>query len=178
VELLDVPDTFLDPGRMSAGLIWFTRGFVEYQFPNNIKLMQGEISALEFSMELSSEVPGTAADWPSDISFSVNQVEVGTWTSPGDYGDKRGVYTPDWWKLKGSQYGMLKSVRVTADGTFVDGMKISPLTLRDLDVDKHRSIRFRIGVNETARHPGGVNIFGRGFGNYDQDIVMRISAVR
>ena len=178
VGLLDVPDTFLDPGRMSAGLIWFTRGFVEYQFPNNIKLMQGQVSTLEFSIELSSEVPGTAADWPSDISFSVNRVEVGTWTSPGDYGDKRGVYTPDWWKLKGSQYGMLKAVRVTADGTFVDGVKISPVALRDLDIDKHRSIRFRIGVNETARHPGGVNIFGRGFGNYDQDIVMRITAAR
>ena len=54
----------------------------------------------------------------------------------------------------------------------------SPITLRDLDVDKHRSIRFRIGVNEAARHPGGVNIFGRGFGNYDQDIVMRITAAR
>ena len=63
---------------MSVGLIWFTRGFVEYQFPNNIKMMRGQVSTLEFSMELSSEVPGTAADWPSDISFSVNQVEVGT----------------------------------------------------------------------------------------------------
>jgi predicted transcriptional regulator len=176
IGLLDVPDTFLDPGRMSAGLVWFTRGFVEYQFPNNIKLMQGHVSALEFSMELSSEVPGTAANWPSDISFSVNQVEVGTWTSPGDFGDKRGVYTPAWWKLKGSQYGMLKSVRITGGGTFVDGVKISPVTPRDLDIDKHRSIRFRIGVNEDARHPGGVNIFGRGFGNYDQDIVMRITA--
>ena len=176
VGLLDVPDTFLDPGRMNAGLIWFTRGFVEYQFPNNIKLMQGKVSAPEFSMELSSEVPGTAADWPSDFSFSVNQVQVGTWTSPGDHGDKRGVYTPDWWKLKGSQYGMLKEVRVTADGTYVDGMKISPVTPRDLNVDKHRLIRFRIGVDETARHPGGVNILGRGFGNYDQDIDVRITA--
>jgi len=55
-------------------------------------------------------------------------------------------------------------------------MKISPVTLRDLDVDKHRSIRFRIGVDATARHPGGINIFGRGFGNHDQDIVMRITA--
>ena len=60
-------------------------------------------------MELSSEVPGTAANWPSDISVSVNKIDIGTWTSPGDFGDKRGVYTPDWWKLKGSQYGMLKS---------------------------------------------------------------------
>jgi predicted transcriptional regulator len=32
----------------------------------------------------------------------------------------------------------------------------------------------RIGIDENASHPGGVNIFGRGFGNYDQDIVMRL----
>ena len=176
IGLLDVPDTFLDPGRMSAGLIWFTRGYVEYQFPNNINLMKGSLTDLEFSLELSSEVPGTAANWPSDITFSVNQVDIGTWTSPGDFGDQRGVYTPSWWKLKGSQYGKLKSVRVTADGTYVDGLKISPISLKDLDVEAHRSIRFRVGVRDDATHPGGINIFGRGFGNYDQDIVMRITA--
>ena len=176
IGLLDVPDTFLDPGRMSAGLIWFTRGYVEYQFPNNIHLMKGALIDLEFSLELSSEVPGTAANWPSDITFSVNQVDIGTWTSPGDFGDQRGVYTPGWWKLKGSQYGMLKSVRVTADGTYVDGLKISPVSLKDLDAGAHRSIRFRVGVRDDAKHPGGINIFGRGFGNYDQDIVMRITA--
>ena len=32
----------------------------------------------------------------------------------------------------------------------------------------------RIGVKPEARHPGGINIFGRGFGNYDQDIVLRL----
>jgi hypothetical protein len=80
-------------------------------------------------MELSSEVPGTSADWPSDISVSINTKRVGTWTSPGDFGDKRGVYTPDWWKLKGSQYGKLKSWRVGANGTYVDGIKISDVTI-------------------------------------------------
>ena len=178
IGLLDVPDTFLDPGRMSAGLIWFTRGYVEYQFPNNTKLLGGSVTSMEFAMELSSEVPGTAANWPSDITVSVNQIDVGTWTSPGDFGDKRGVYTPAWWKLKGSQYGMLKSWRVTADGTYVDGMKISPVSLKDLDLDTHRSIRLRIAVRDDAKHPGGVNIFGRGFGNYDQDIVLRLATDR
>ena len=42
-------------------------------------------------MELSSEVPGTNANWPSDITLWVNEIEIGTWTSPGDFGDKRGV---------------------------------------------------------------------------------------
>ncbi len=175
IGLLDVPDTFLDPGRMDAGLIWFTRGYVEYQFPNNSKLMKGDLASIEFAMELSSEVPGTAADWPSDITVSVNRIDVGTWTSPGDFGDKRGVYTPDWWKLKGSQYGKLKNWRITREGSFVDGVKISPISLTDLDLDKHRSIRLRIGVRDDARHPGGINIFGKGFGNYDQDIVMRLT---
>jgi predicted transcriptional regulator len=35
IGLLDVPRTFLNPDRMTAGLMWFTRGFVEYQLPNN-----------------------------------------------------------------------------------------------------------------------------------------------
>lgn len=174
IGLLDVPDTFLDPERMKAGLIWFTRGFVEYQFPNNAKLSKNEIESLEFAMELSSEVPGTSADWPSDITVGVNGKDVGTWTSPGDFGDKRGVFTPDWWKLKGSQYGKLKSFRVARDGTYVDGMKISPVSLKDLDIEKHHSIRLRVGVKTEAKHPGGINIFGRGFGNYDQDIVLRM----
>jgi predicted transcriptional regulator len=175
IGLLDVPDTFLNPDRMNAGLMWLTRGFVEYQFPNNARLVGMEVVALEFSMELSSEVPGTSADWPSDITVLVNGREVGTWTSPGDYGDKRGVYTPDWWKLKGSQYGKLKTWRVTPDGAYVDGMKVSPITLRDLDLASHHSIRLRIEVKPDAKHPGGVNIFGRGFGNYDQDIILRLT---
>ncbi len=178
IGLLDVPDTFLDPDRMKAGLMWFTRGFVEYQFPNNAKLSKNEIESMEFSMELSSEVPGTSADWPSDITVAVNGMDIGTWTSPGDFGDKRGVYTPDWWKLKGSQYGKLKSWRVSREGTYVDGVKISPVSLKDLDVETHHSIRLRIGVKADAKHPGGINIFGRGFGNYDQDIVLRLHTKR
>ena len=79
--------------------------------------------------------------------------EVGTWTSPGDFGDKRGVFTPDWWKLKGSQYGKLKSWRVTPDGTFIDGMKISPITPRDLDLASHHSIRLRIEVKSRRQTP-------------------------
>jgi predicted transcriptional regulator len=174
IGLLDVPDTFLDPDRMRAGLLWFTRGFVEYQFPNNAKLARTRLEALELSMELSSEVPGTSKDWPSDITVAVNGQEIDTWTSPGDFGDKRGAYTPDWWKLSGSQYGKLKQWRVTPEGTFRDGNRVSGVTIDKLILDSHRSIRVRIGVKDEARHPGGVNIFGRGFGNHDQDIVLRL----
>jgi predicted transcriptional regulator len=174
VGLLDVPDFFLDPARVQAALIWFGRGYVEYKFPNNAKLLNATIAAIEFQLELSSEVPGTNADWPSDISLWVNTVRIGTWTSPGDYGDRRGLLTPRWWKLEGSQYGILTTWRVDAEGTFVDDCRISPIRLADLKLDQHHSVRLRIGIDDQAEHPGGVNIFGRGFGNHNQDIVMRL----
>lgn len=175
IGLLDVPDSLLDPQRMGAGLVWFTRGFVEYQFPNNARLTGAQIESLSFSMELSSEVPGTGSNWPSDITVSVNDVEVGTWTSPGDYGDRRGTHTPDWWKLRGSQYGALKHFRVDRQGSFIDDDRASDITVSDLDLDSHRSIRLRIAVRDDARFPGGVNIFGRNFGDHDQSIIMRIT---
>jgi predicted transcriptional regulator len=174
IGLLDVPDTFLDPDRMRAGLLWFTRGFVEYQFPNNATLANTRIGALELAMELSSEVPGTSKNWPSDITIAINAHEIDTWTAPADYGDKRGKHTPDWWKLAGSQYGDLKSWKVAGDGTYRDGVKVSGCRLADLELDRHRSIRIRIGVKEEARHPGGINIFGSGFGNFSKDIVLRL----
>ncbi|MDO1584872.1 metalloregulator ArsR/SmtB family transcription factor [Rhizobium oryzicola] len=174
IGYLDNPDTFLSPDRMKAGLLWFTRGHVDYQFPNNARIKGAPIRELELLMELSSEVPGTSANWPSDITISVNDKSIATWTSPGDFGDQRGKFTPDWWKLRGSQYGMLKSFRVTENGTFIDGVRVSDTCVSDLELLEHRSIRVRIEVLDTAQHPGGINIFGRGFGNYDQDIVLRI----
>ena len=174
IGLLDVPDFFLDPGRMRASLAWFNRGFVEYKFPNNARLLASRVRELEFSMEMSSEAPGTNVNWPSDISIWVNGVKVGTWTSPGDFGDKRGTYTPRWWKLAGSQYGKLVTWRISDLGSFVDKTQISKVDIGALQLAKHHSIRLRIGIDDRAKNPGGVNIFGRGFGNYDQDIVMRL----
>ncbi len=171
IGFLDVPDAFLNPKRAIASLIWFERGFVEYKFPNDLK---GNISLerLEVSMELSSEVPGTNSDWPSDITVWINGIEIGVWTCPGDFGDVRGKLTPMWWKLAGSQYGLLKNWNVTETGTFVDGIKVSDVTLTELNIRGHSSIKVRIGIQENAVNVGGINIFGAGFGNYDQDIVL------
>lgn len=174
IGLLDVPDYFLDPQRMQAGLLWFGRGYVEYKFPNNAKVLNKDVRAIEFSVELSSEVPGTNPDWPSDITLWVNGMAIGTWTSPGDYGDKRGAFTPEWWKLAGSQYGRLKTWRISTRGTFIDGVATSNATVNDLALAQHSSIRLRIGIADNASHTGGVNIFGRGFGNYGNDILMRL----
>jgi predicted transcriptional regulator len=174
IGYLDVPDSFLSPDRMKAGLLWFEKGWVEYKFPNNSRLKDKPVSRLEVTTELSSETPGTNKNWLSDITLWINNVEVGCWTSPGDFGDRRGKYTPPWWKLEGSQYGLLKNWSVTDEGAYVDGVKISGVTLADLDLPNHHSVKVRIGVKEEAEHLGGMNIFGRGFGNYGQDLLLRL----
>ncbi|MFA6937718.1 MAG: ArsR family transcriptional regulator [Treponema sp.] len=173
IGFLDIPDSFLNPERMKAGLLWCGSGTFEYKFPNNTMYDQKNLNKLEVSMELSSETPGTNSNWPSDITIWINKVEIGTWVSPGDYGDKRGKYTPNWWKLEGSQYGLLKHFSVTNEGSFVDGVKISEVKLADLHISEHHSIRVKIGVKDDAEHMGGMNIFGKGFGNYDQGIILR-----
>jgi predicted transcriptional regulator len=174
IGYLDVPDSFLNPDRMKAGLLWFERGWVEYKFPNNSLYKDKPIKKIEVSAELSSETPGTDKNWLSDITLWLNAVEIGHWTSPSDFGDKRGKLTPEWWKLEGSQYGLLKNWSVSDEGSFVDGVQISDLRLADLALPDHHSIKMKIGVKDEAEHIGGLNIFGRGFGNYDQAIVLRL----
>lgn len=173
IGYLDVMESFYNPKRAVAGLLWLERGYIEYIFPNNIP-PGTELEKLELNMELSSEIPGTNKDWPSDITVWINKTEVGTWTSPGDFGDVRGKYTPGWWKLAGSQYGHLKQWSVTEQGTTIDGVQVSDTNLQVLDLKKYSSIIVRIGIKENADNIGGLNIFGKGFGNYDQDIVMKL----
>jgi predicted transcriptional regulator len=48
------------------------------------------------------------------------------------------------------------------------------VALQDLDLDDHPWITVRIGIEEDAVNIGGMNIFGSRFGNYPQDIVMRM----
>jgi len=175
IGYLDVPGTFFSPERIKAALVWFEKGYVEYKFPNNaLYLEKGSIKRLELSMEMSSEVPGTNKKWLSDISVWINEKEIGVWTSPGDFGDRRGKFTPSFWKLEGSQYGILTTWEVTDEGTFIDRRQVSEVNLKDLALNDHHSVKVRIGIADTALHAGGINIFGKGFGDYDQEIVLKL----
>ena len=174
IGYLDVPGTFFSPQRVKAALVWFGKGYVEYKFPNNaLYLEKGAINRLELSMEMCSEVPGTNKEWLSDISVWINEKEIGVWTSPGDFGNRRGKFTPAFWKLEGSQYGILTTWEVTADGTFLDRKQVSGINLEDLNLNEHHSIKIKIGIGEKAANIGGINIFGKGFGDYDQDITLK-----
>lgn len=170
---VDDPRYFAHPDRTDAGVLWFARGYVEYLIPNLLPAAR-KIDEITFSMELSSEAPGVNNDWPSDISFVLNDVPVGIWTSPGDFGDVRGFFTPDWWFSGWNQYGLLKMLAINKKGTFVDGLKISDVTLDQFKLDHKSAIRFRMEVRDDACYVGGMTLFGNGFGNYGQGIRVRV----
>ena len=166
----DDPRYFDHPDRFNADILWFTKGYVEYTVPNYIPRNQ-KITSISISCEISSEAPGVSNRWLSDISFFLNGVPLGLWTSPGDFGEtSKGLLTPDWWPINWNQYGLLKLLTVTRDGTFIDGLRISGVTIDDLDLVPGRPTIFRIGVLPESQNVGGLTLFGKSFGNYGQDI--------
>jgi predicted transcriptional regulator len=172
IGMFDDPRSFFEPEHVFAQILWFRQGFVEYAFPNNIP-HGSAATELELSMEICSEAPEYALNWPSDITLWINGAEIGTWTSPGDFGGERGRHTPQWWSVDQTNYGLLKRWRVTPAGAFIDGEKLSGVTLADLRLEAAHHVEVRLGVKADAHNVGGMNLFGRKFGNYGQDIVMK-----
>lgn len=171
----DSAQTFYSPQRTNAQLIWFTKGYIEYRFPNILNQLL-EIEEISFSLELCSEAAGFLEDWPSDITISINGVETVTYLSPGDFGARRGKLTPKAWANGATQYGLLKTFAVKKDGCYIDKQRIhSKITVDDLHLTASSHISFKIEIKENAEHIGGVNLFGEKFGDYPQGIIMAIT---
>ncbi len=171
---VDDPRYFAHPSHVDAQVIWFGKGYIDYRIPNMLPPSQ-KIDKLTLSFEISSEAPGVNNDWPSDITFSLNNTKIGTWTSPGDYGDVHGMFTPDWWFPNWNQYGLLKMLVIDKRGTYIDGLKISDVTAPQLQLTSQDELILRFEVAENAANVGGLTLFGKNFGNYNQDINVKVN---
>ncbi len=164
--------SFYNVGRFQAQLLWFRQGFVEYKFPKEISYRV--LESLEFAFESCAEAPGYRMEYPSDVTVWVNGREVGTWTCPGDYGGRKGIYTPDWWPLDSTQFGEYKRWAIDSRGSYLEGARISNLSLKELKIEEQDYISFRIGIKSDAKNIGGINLFGKKFGDYPRNISMTI----
>lgn len=171
IGTFDDPRSFVLNERIDASLLWFADGYVEYMIPNFFEENQFP-EMLDVSFEISSEFPESNNNWPSDITFYINDISIGTWTCPGNFSDVRGKLTPDWWDSNFSQYGVLKHLRISKRDTGIDGHKISDVKLSDLNLGNSKFIRFKIGIDKNAKNKGGLTIFGDNFGNYEQNILF------
>lgn len=171
---VDDPRYFALPIHVDAQIIWFAKGYIDYRIPNMLPA-DHKIDKINISFEIGSEAPGTNSDWPSDITFLLNNTKLGVWTSPGDFGDVHGMFTPDWWFPNWNQYGMMKMLEIDRHGTFIDGLKISDVNTRQMVLTDTDDLILRFSVMEPSKNIGGLTLFGKNFGNYNQDIKVRIN---
>lgn len=165
-------DAFLSK-RHDAQLIWFTGcGSLTYAIPNTFA-RQGRLAEISFSMELCSEAMGYNEDYPSDITFSLNGMELCTYTSPGDFGDRYGKFTPRWWFPESTKYGQLVRICIQERGVLLNGKLVNRnISVDDLRLTEGNRALFKIEVKKDAVHKGGLNLFGNRFGDYNQAILF------
>lgn len=174
ISELDDPRVFSYPERFRAGILWFGYGSITYNLPNRLKAGQ-TLQELQISFEVSSECPEINADYPSDIYFYLNDISLGKWISPGDYGDRKGLISPNWWPELLNQYGLLKTLIINSDGTFIDGTnRISKVTIQDLHINYNSSINLTFSVPKETANCGGITLFGEEFGDYNQNIKIKV----
>ena len=174
IGLYDDVKSFYLPERVNAQLIWIGSGYLKYHFPNDIPY-GAMLESIELSTEVCSESTLSKVSNPSDITIWINGIEIGTWTYPASSSSKRGRLTPTWWENHNVQYGILKCWKVDKTGSYIDGVKISDTKLSELDLLKNPFISFKIGIKEDAKNKNGLNLFGGKFGNYEEDLLLRLN---
>lgn len=171
---LDTPSNFYLPQRMDAQLISFFSGYLEYRISNQ-KIKDEKVKSFMFSLELCSECPNYNHQWKSDITFWINDIEVCTYRSPGDFGNRRGMLNPAWYQEQLTQYGLLKKITIDNDGTWLDNELISPIKVNELELNKKDYISLKLGVKSNSHYVGGINLFGKEFGDHNQNIEIQIA---
>ncbi|MXI85805.1 ArsR/SmtB family transcription factor [Sphaerochaeta halotolerans] len=176
IGIFDQPCSFYYAERTTAQLLWFYKGYVEYRFANAVANL-GRPKNVDLSFEACSEAPFYRNDWPSDITVWINGKEVGTWTSPGDLGGRKGKYNPPWWPDTLNQYGLLNHWVVNSKGTYLNNERIGNVTIDDLLLRESCFISVKIGIKEHAKNIGGVSLFGEHFGDYQQNLLLKLDYV-
>ena len=173
IGFIDDPRTFYLPERSQAEKLWFSEGNVTYLFP--LKSSRKKYTEMSFSFEICSETACYNPDWPSDITVSVNDEELTTFTTIGDFGGRRGKFTTKNWSLTSTQYGILKTVCINENGVYIDDTLVrSDITFKDLYFKNNLFLSFTLAVKADATHRGGMNLFGKKFGDYQQAIVLTL----
>lgn len=170
LEEESIVGAFYSHQRYNAQLIWTSMGYLEYQIPC-YPFASKEIESINISCEICSETSNYDNTYKSEITFWLNDIELATYLSPGDFGGRPGKLTPKNWTLSATQYGLLVQLTINEQGTFLNGKQVSDVTASQFDnCPEDDCLTLKIGNKPTAKYKGGFNLFGRCFGDYPQDI--------
>jgi predicted transcriptional regulator len=171
IGIEDDPRSFYLPEKNAAQLIWMEKGFLEYRLPILVPAYK-YCKQLSLSMELCSEADGFDETYKSDIYLSINGISCGYYQSGGDYGLRRGIYTPAFWQNGLTQYGKLVTWTINSEGVFINLKKVSDTPLSAFKIEANSHILMRLACREDSEFCGGINLFGEKAGDYNQAIVM------
>ncbi len=169
----DMPHFFKYPERFNAEMIWFCDGFVCYSFPNPLT-EDKTLTEIQISMELSAEGPFLARNYPAAIDFYNHGHLLGSHVSPGEFDEHKGNLTPDWWFY--GQYGEQITISIGENGTCINGLEASEYSIRDVvaDAKEEAFVDLKISCENHTSTKGGIMLFGKGFGDLPQGIVMKV----
>lgn len=157
----DDPRYFTYPERTEAAMLYFKRGYLTYALPKAHKI--GEtVKSASLSFEISAKPFGIGRTQQSAVKFYLCNTLVGSHIIDGEFTDRRAL-APEWYN--GCQYGRQKTLAVTRNGTFVDNVQISDITIDKIDFSVPS---FSISTED------GLALFGEGFGDYDSMITYEI----
>lgn len=177
LELADHPSSFFSSRKTEAQIVWASHGHLIYKIPNYF-LENNNAQAISFSLEICSEAPFYNLNYPSDISFMVNNIDICTYTCKSDFGGRPGKLTPKWWNANLTQYGELKEIIINQNGAFLDNIMVNTnVTIDQLKLGDGSFISFFVGVKDDAVNKGGFNIFGEKFGDHQQNIIMKVKCI-
>jgi len=167
------PSLAFIPEKAKAQIIWNKySGYLTYAIPNDYAF-KDNLTELNISLEICSETNGYNANYPSDITFSINDVELCTYFSAGDFGDHYGKYTPSWWFIESSKYGVLTKISIRKNGIYLNEKLVNKkISLSSLNLANSNRTSFKIEVKKDAKNVGGFNIFGEQFGEFNQGIIF------
>ncbi len=185
-------DVFKTSSHYYATLLWFGKdGFLAY----NVSLPNITPIDLRIFMEVSSEAPLHNENYPSDLSIYINKDKYLTYNINGDYGGEYPRYMPQNlknWNKDYSQHGEPLLIEINDFGTFIVDKKVTekevddwlyrridlPLkrvsdkTIKGIDMS---NMDFVLSIDKDSQHVGGLNVYGKRFGNYAHGIVFSIS---
>ncbi len=162
---INEPKYFSSSNRLNSNLIWFSDGYLEYSIPNLIEEKQ-TITEIQISLELSTAI--NSKNNLSIINLNLNNKPIASFNVDNIQDNSKGLYSPEWWNFK--SFGKLFVIKINSNGVFLNDVKISDVDISQINIVNNEKINLNISCDDN-----GVAIFGNNFGNYNQDIKVKVS---
>ncbi len=159
---------FRRTAHYKASILWMSSGYVEYEIPHEVG---DNLLEIRFTLEISSSAAVRMQYFPSDVYFTVNERNLGFFRCEGEYFDRPGKCSPQWWSKDLVQYGKPLMLSVDGRGVYVNSLRVSDVTLADLNIQTGKRIKFGLVSTDRAAYCGGFTLFGNGFGDSEKGIV-------